>query len=75
MLTGPAKDLKIAIDQINLEPFIPNISHDGPKPEVIVLKGMYKGKSATLTELDSASQMGILQLNTDPAEALKLEYD
>lgn len=56
ILTGPAKDTKINIDQIHLEPVLPNIPSDGSKPDVIILKGKYKGQVAALTELDESNQ-------------------
>jgi hypothetical protein len=70
MITGPAKDLKIQIDQIHLEPSIP----EKVNCEVLILKGIYKGKLATLAELDLETQSGIMRLPSSE-EALKLQFD
>lgn len=70
MTSGPAKDLKIQIDQIHLEPCVP----ERIDSEVLILKGIYKGKVATLTELDLETQSGILKLPSSE-EALKLPFD
>ena len=75
MLTGSAKDMKVSIDQINLEPSIPVLNPEGSKPEVLILKGKYKGKTGIITELDLNEQFGIVKVDTDDHEMLRLEFD
>ena len=73
MISGPAKGTKISIDQLHLQPVIPILSSTQPKPEVLIIKGMYKGNIGTLNSLDANEQKGIIELKA--GDLLKLEYD
>ena len=75
MLDGPGKGTKISIDQAYLAPIIPTLNADSLKPEVLIIKGKYKGKLALLTEVNSTDNTGILQLKDEQNDMLKLEYD
>ena len=74
MISGPVKDKKISIDQAYLEPLIP-IIEDNSQSKIMVIKGKYKGKLASVSKLDQEQNYGIVVLDEYDNEFLKLGLD
>ena len=74
MISGPVKGKKISIDQAYLEPLIP-IIEDNSQSKIMVIKGKYKGKLASVSKLDQEQNYGIVVLDEYDNEFLKLGLD